>query len=156
MKVLSEPPFPAVIPDRPASNELILPQGILGFEDYHRAELLYSEENLPFLWMRLHGPDVLHFVVMEPSNIIPGYEPEIFDEDAAQLDLHGSADAMLLNIVTLSHTQPVEATINLIGPIIVNRRTRIARQRVLSNHGRYSSQHPLVNHSRPELTGRTN
>lgn len=156
MKVLSEPPFPAVIPDRPASNELILPQGILGFEDYHRAELLYSEEHLPFLWMRLHGPDVLHFVVMEPANIIPGYEPEIFDEDAAQLDLNDPTDAMILNIVTLNHNQPSGATINLIGPIIVNRRTRIARQRVISNHGRYSSHHPLVDNSRPVVAGRAN
>jgi flagellar assembly factor FliW len=156
MKVLSEPPFQALVPDRAASNELILPQGILGFEDYRRAELLYSEENLPFLWMRLHGPDILHFVVMEPANMVPGYEPEIFDEDAAQLDIKEAADAMILNIVTLKHNQPTGATINLIGPIIVNRRTRIARQRVISNHGRYSSHHPLVDNSRPVAAGRAN
>jgi flagellar assembly factor FliW len=156
MKVLSEPPFQALVPDSAASNELILPQGILGFEDYRRAELLYSEENLPFLWMRLHGPDILHFVVMEPANMVPGYEPEIFDEDAAQLEIREAADAMILNIVTLKHNQPTGATINLIGPIIVNRRTRIARQRVISNHGRYSSHHPLVDNSRPVAAGRAN
>ena len=153
MKVLSE--SNTAVLETPAANELILPQGIIGFANYNRAELLYSEEHLPFLWLRLHGPDVLHFVVIEPGKLIPGYEPEIFDEDAAQLELYDSADAMILNIVTLHHQQPVEATVNLIGPIIVNRRTRIARQRVLANHGRYSAQHPLVDNSRNALSVRS-
>jgi flagellar assembly factor FliW len=143
MKVLAEPYSPDV--EAPGTNELILPQGIIGFGDYRRAELLYSEDRLPYLWMRLHGPDVLHFVVMEPSaEIIPGYEPELFDEDAAQLDLRGADDAMILNIVTLGDHPEAAATINLIGPIIVNRRTRVARQRIIANHGRYSAQHRLV------------
>jgi flagellar assembly factor FliW len=143
MKVIAEPCSPDL--EAPGSNEILLPQGIIGFGDYRRAELLYSEDRLPYLWMRLHGPDVLHFVVMEPSGeIIPGYEPELFDEDAAQLDLRDAGDAMILNIVTLGESPEAAATINLIGPIIVNRRTRIARQRIIANHGRYSAQHPLV------------
>ena len=48
----------------PAANELILPQGIIGFPEHRRAELLYSADYLPFVWMRLHGPDILHFVVI--------------------------------------------------------------------------------------------
>jgi flagellar assembly factor FliW len=153
MKVLSDP-NPADL-DVPAANELILPQGIIGFPEHRRAELLYSPDHLPFLWMRLHGPDTLHFVVIEPAGLIPGYEPEIFDEDAAQLDLQEAADAMVLNIVTLRRQQPVEATVNLIGPIIVNRRSRIGRQRVIANHGRYSARHPLVDNSQAAVCARS-
>jgi flagellar assembly factor FliW len=145
MKVLPEPmPVEA---DPSAANELILPQGIIGFPDHHRAELLYAPDHLPFLWMRLHGPEVLHFVVIEPAGVIPGYEPEMFDEDAVQLDLRDAADALVLNIVTMRRKQPVEATVNLIGPLVVNRRTRVGRQRVIANHGRYSAQHLLVESS---------
>ncbi len=153
MKVLPEI-YPTDLDASPA-NELILPQGIIGFPNYHRAELLYSADRLPFLWMRLHGPDTLHFVVIEPGGIVPGYEPEIFDEDAAQLGLRDAADAMVLNIVTLRRQQPVEATVNLIGPIIVNRRTRVGRQRVIANHGRYSAQHPLVENPQAAAYART-
>lgn len=127
-----------------AANELILPHGIIGFPLYQRAELLYSADHLPFFWMRLHGPGTLYFVVIEPGGTIPGYEPEIFGDDVAELGLRDSSDAMLLNIVTLRREQPMEATVNLNGPIIVNRRTRIGRQRVIANHARYSAQHPLV------------
>jgi flagellar assembly factor FliW len=147
MKVLSEPPF-SVAGTLPATNELILPQGLMGFPNYKTAELLYSEEHLPFLWMRLQGPDILHFVVIELGDLIPGYEPEIFGEDALQLDLRDPSDVLLLNIVTLRDAGTADSTVNLIGPIIVNRRTRVARQRVIANHGQYSAHHPVGQHIR--------
>jgi len=153
MKVLPEL-YPTDL-DAPPANEIILPQGIIGFADYRRAELLYSNDHLPFLWMRLFGPDTLHFVVIEPGGIVPGYEPEIFDEDAAQLELREPGDALIFNIVTLRRHQPVEATVNLIGPLIVNRRTRIGRQRVIANHGRYSAQHPLVENPQAAVCARS-
>jgi flagellar assembly factor FliW len=142
MKVLTEPnPFETA---PPTGNELILPQGIIGFPQHTRAELLFSDEHLPFIWMRLHGPETLHFVVVEPGGLVQGYEPELFDEDAAQLGITDPADAMILNIVTLGSRVPAEATVNLIGPLIVNRHTRVGRQRVIANHSRYSARHPLV------------
>ena len=122
MKVLPEI-YPTDFDAAPA-NELILPQGLIGFGDYKRAELLYLPDHLPFLWMKLHGPEVLHFIVIEPGGIVPGYEPEIFDEDAMQLDLRDPAEAMILNIVTLQRQQPVEATVNLIGPFIMSSQGR--------------------------------
>lgn len=146
MKVL-----PDLLPtdlDTPPSNEIILPHGIIGFGAYKRAELLYLPDHLPFLWMKLHAAaDDLHFIVIEPGGIVPGYEPELFDEDAAGLDLRSAAEAMVLNVVTLQRQNPVEATANLIGPIVVNRRTRIGRQLVISNYSRFSAHHPLIEHS---------
>ena len=122
LKILPEL-FPTDL-DSPPSNEILLPKGIIGFGAYKRAELLYMPDHLPFLWMKLHGgTDHLHFVVIEPGGILPGYEPELFDDDAEGLDLRSAAEALILNIVTLKSQNPVEATVNLIGPIVVNRRT---------------------------------
>jgi flagellar assembly factor FliW len=128
-------------------NQILLPHGIIGFGAYHRADLHYLPDHLPFLWMKLHGPETIQFVVIEPGGIVPGYEPELFEEDAAALDLRTSSEAMVINIVTLQRQNPVEATVNLIGPIIVNRRTRLGRQLVISNYSRYSAHHPLVEHT---------
>lgn len=136
--------------DTPPANEIILPQGLIGFGAYKRAELLYLPDHLPFLWMKLSNPDsadILHFIVIEPGGIIPGYEPEIFDDDIEQLGIVSPAEAMILNIVTLQRQSPVEATVNLIGPLVVNRRTRVGRQLVISNYSRYSSHHALVENS---------
>jgi len=143
MKVLHDNPaaeFPPML-----AHTFNLPQGMIGFRDYTRAELLYLPDNLPFLWMKLHGAtESVNFVVVEPGGVIAGYEPELFDEDAANLGLAGAADAMVLNVVTLAHHSPLEATVNLVGPIVVNRRTRIGRQLVIANYSRYDAHHPIV------------
>jgi flagellar assembly factor FliW len=63
---------------------------------------------------------------------------------------------MILNIVTLRRQDPVEATANLIGPVVVNRRTRIGRQLVISNYSRYSAHHLLVeNQQSPAAVARS-
>ena len=141
--------------DSPPSNEILLPLGLIGFGSYRRADLLYLSDQLPFLWMKLHGPDTIQFIVLEPGGIIPGYEPEIFDGDAEQLGIRDPSEAMILNIVTLLRQQPVEATVNLVGPIVVNRRTRVGRQLVLSNYSRYSAHHSLVENPQAALCART-
>ena len=143
MKVLTENP-PADFPPTIA-HTFALPHGIIGFRDYTRAELLYVPDHLPFLWMKLHGPtDSVHFVVVEPGGLIAGYEPELFDEDACAVGITDASEAMVLNIVTLEQHRPLEATANLVGPIIVNRRTRLGRQFVIANYSRYGAHHRLV------------
>jgi flagellar assembly factor FliW len=150
MKVL-----PEIAPigfDSPEANHFELPNGLIGFKGYSRAELLYVPDHLPFLWLKLHGAvDPVHFVVVEPAGLIPDYELEIFEEDAATLELENPSDALILNIVTLRQDAPSAATVNLLGPIVVNRRTRVGRQLVIANYSRFSAHHPLVQQAREPL-----
>jgi len=148
MKVLSDLSSNSAPAQPPAANNFELPHGIIGFKDFTRAELLYVPDHLPFLWMKLHrAAESVHFIVIEPGGLVADYTPELFDADAAALELTDPADAMLLNIVTLRQHNPLDATINLIGPIVVNRRTRVGRQLVISNYSRYNAHWPLVDHS---------
>ena len=146
MKVLSAPPIALETPQPPAANSFALPQGIIGFKDYTCAEILYVPDHLPFLWLKLARPtgEAVHFIVIEPAGLVPGYVPELFDADAEALDLKDASEAMLLNIVTLKSQNPLEAVVNLVGPIVMNRRTRVARQLVISNYSQYSAHWPLV------------
>lgn len=144
MKILTEPFH--VLVEGSVANRFVLPQGLIGFAEFTRAELLYIPEHLPFLWMKLENKagDAVHFVVVEPGSVLPEYAPELFDADAAGLDLRDPAEAMVLNIVTLEQQRPLEAKVNLIGPIVVNRRTRIGRQLVISNYSLYSAHHLMI------------
>ena len=144
MKVLSEPVSNPPLPPSALPSHLELPAGIVGFPEHKQADLFAVPEQLPFRWLRLHGPEPVHFVVIEPGGLIPDYVPELFDDDAAALELQSAEDALVLNIVTVSRTEPATATVNLVGPLIINRRTGVARQVVLANHSRYSARHPLV------------
>ena len=149
MKVLTET-LPFKVDDHVA-NRFTLPQGLIGFAEYTRAELLYIPEHLPFLWMKLENGigEPVHFVVVEPGSVLPDYTPEIFDADAAALDLRQPSEAMVLNIVTLEQQRPLEAKVNLIGPIVVNRRTHSGRQLVISNYMHYSAHHLLLDAASP-------
>ena len=136
MKVLPEL-YPTDL-EAPAANSFALPGGLIGFESYRQAELLYQPDHLPFLWLKLTGPgDAIHFVVIEPGGIVPGYEPELFDVHAGTLDLNDASEALVLNIVTLQRQLVHEGFPD--AP-----RTREGRQFVISNYSRYSAHHPLV------------
>lgn len=141
MKVLAETaPAPVAAPP---SLELRFAAGIVGFPEHRRGEIFHLPDQLPFQWLRLHGPSPLHFVVLDPVGVIPDYAPELFDDDAAALGIATAADALIFNIVTV-RDDPSRATVNLVGPIIVNRHTGAARQVVIANHTLYRARHPLV------------
>jgi flagellar assembly factor FliW len=151
MKVLSDSSTSAA-PATPVANHFDLPQGLIGFKDYTRAELLYLPDHLPFLWLKLYrGTESVHFIVIEPGGLVAGYTPELFDADAEGLGLKDAAEAMVLNIVTLQQQNPLDATINLVGPIVMNRRTRLARQLVIANYSQYSAHWPLVEQATASL-----
>ena len=142
MKVLSENVLPGT--QHLDISEFTLPQGIVGFPNYTQATLVSHQEQAPF-WMKLKGPKgSVSFVVVEPKGLFPGYEPELFDNDALALGLAEASEALVLNILTMSPGSPGEATVNLIGPIVVNRRTRIGRQLVIANYSRYRARQPLA------------
>ena len=142
MKVLPDTTL-ATEPGSPAPFELHFANGIVGFPDHRRGEIFHLPDQLPFQWLRLHGPSPLHFVVIDPSGIIADYAPELFDDDAAALGITEAADALLFTIVTV-RDQPSLTTVNLVGPIVVNRHTGAARQVVVANHTQFSARHPLV------------
>lgn len=144
MKVLPDTP-PVVTPEAsPEARELHFPAGIVGFPEHRRGEIFHLADQLPFQWLRLHGPDPLHFVVIEPSGLVADYAPELFDDDAQALGIASGEDAQVYNIVTVRDGPTTTATVNLVGPVIINRHTGVARQVVVVNHGLYSARHPLV------------
>lgn len=105
---------------------LKFPIGLLGFEDVREFELVYHPEELPFLWLRgIERPEVA-FIVVPPMAVVKNYSPDISEEDVEFLGLRGPDDAIVLNIVTIRGAS--KATVNLKGPIVINKRTLIAKQ----------------------------
>jgi flagellar assembly factor FliW len=118
-----------------------MPLGLLGFEREKEYLLLASPDEAPFRWLQLPQDASLAFLVINPFLVAPDYSPEIPDEDADFLGLQGPEEALLFNIVTLHGSS--RATVNLKGPIVLNRRTLLGKQVVLNNASDYSVQHPV-------------
>jgi len=96
----------------------------------------------PYLLLRaLDDPDV-GFVVVPPWVFYPDYEFDLDDASAERLGLAAADDAIVLAVVTL-RDRPEEATLNLLGPIVVNRHTHDAAQIVLPTSS-YSVRAPLA------------
>lgn len=141
MKVTADP-VPEHQDAPPAKIELKFPAGIIGFPEHARGEIFHFAEQLPFQWLRLHGPTLLHFVVIDPLSVVPDYAPELYDEDAKALGIVDAADAVVFSIVTVRDQG--DTTINLVGPIIANRHTGAARQVVIANYNQYNARHALI------------
>ena len=123
--------------------ELLFESGLPGFPDAHRFTLIqWGDEDSPFSIMRSLDHDGLDFVVVPPMVFFPDYAPEVDDATAERLELEDSDDALVVGMVTLGE-KAVDATANLLGPIVVNRHTRRAAQAVLAN-ARYEVRTPLV------------
>jgi flagellar assembly factor FliW len=124
-------------------NEVSFPQGLFGFPDIRSMELVFDKEELPFMWLREQVQDGLAFVVLEPGGIVQNYAVEISDADIQILGISGSEDTMILNIVTISSEHPGKISLNLVGPIIVNRNTLVAKQCIINNHEQFSARHMI-------------
>jgi flagellar assembly factor FliW len=125
-----------------AATNVRLPMGLLGFEKMKEYLLIANPAEDPFGWLQVKGDASLAFVVINPFLIAPDYRPDIPQADVDFLDINDPEDAMLVNIVTV-HKQG-QATMNLKGPIVINRNTGIGKQVVISNGAEYSVQHPLL------------
>ena len=119
-----------------------LPFGLLGFEHVKQYILLANPAEEPFMWFQMLDDAKRAFLVAPPSRIVPDYQPDISDDEVDFLELADPSDAFLLNIVTLRGNG--QATVNLKGPIVINRRTLIGKQVIPNNAAQYSLHHPLV------------
>ena len=128
----------------PAAASIILPNGMIGLPEIKNLQMIQHSECWPFLTLVSSGTDGMQFLAIEPHDIIPDYSLEVNDLDAEALGLTCAADAQILNIVTIHSNEPYFVTANLIGPVLVNRHTREARQVILINSDRYSTRHVLV------------
>lgn len=130
-------------------RKLTLPLGLIGFSEYTEYSLEAVPGSPPFLLMQAVGDGAPEFVVMQPEGMIENYQLVLRDEDCDALGIGGAADALVVNIVTIRSMNPQHVTVNLAGPVVINRATGRARQIILTNGQRYSTEHVLVDQRPP-------
>ena len=131
-----------------------LPEGMVGLPETTEFELVSTEESLPIMWLRSLGEERLSFPVVEPGPFVPDYQLELNDADAAFLGDSSVAPApLVLTVLTVRSLSPQKATINLVGPIVINRQTLMGKQVLLANYDRYSVEHPIIDETAPATVG---
>jgi FkbM family methyltransferase len=119
---------------------IYFPLGLAGFESVKNYLLLAKPEDCPMLGLQMLGGQQRSFLVIMPGLILSDYQPEISHQDVEFLGLRHPADALALNIVTRHEGG---ATVNLRGPIVINRRTLIGKQVIPRNAAKFDVRHPI-------------
>jgi flagellar assembly factor FliW len=120
---------------------LQLPYGLLGFEKVKKFALIAKPDEEPFMWLQMLENGRKSFLVVSPFLVMPEYQPDIPGDDVEFLGLADPTDALVFNICTLRG--PGQATINLKGPVVINRHTMIGKQVIPNNAMQYALNHPL-------------
>ncbi len=119
------------------------PAGMPGFPNAHHFELVpWGPAGSPFTLLRSADDADVGFVVVPPWVFYPDYEFELDAGTAERLTLTAAEEAVVFAVVTL-RDRPEDSTLNLLGPIVVNRVTHEAAQVVLPSAG-YSVRAPLA------------
>jgi flagellar assembly factor FliW len=106
------------------------PDGIIGFPGFHRFAMIAADEGGFYTWLQSVDEPSLSFLAVVPAPFFPDFAPTIRDEDCLPIALVDPTDAQLLCLVTVADDA---VTANLLGPIVLNVRTRLARQVVLTD-----------------------
>ena len=126
------------------SNEFHIPKGLVGFPEMTRVDVIYDEEELPFMWLRSTADIDLSFIVIQPNGIVEDYAIQLMQADVEELSIQDASEVLILNIVIIKN-EPSGRKIytNLVGPIVVNSRTGKGKQVIIQNYERYSARHLL-------------
>ena len=126
--------------------EMVSP--MLGFPELRRFGLARLDEQGMICDLRSLEDPELSFVVVPPELFFADYTPEISDATAALLEAETADDLVALVVVTLG-AGLADATANLLAPVLVNTRRRLAAQIVLDDID-LSLRAPLVPDHAPE------
>ncbi|MCD6297530.1 MAG: flagellar assembly protein FliW [Deltaproteobacteria bacterium] len=124
---------------------LNMPFGMLGFPDKQRFAILQHKENSPFFWYQSVNDPALAFVIISPFLFMPDYEVDIEDVlTEMSWDKKGENNGLeFYVVVNIPKGLPEKMTANLIGPILINNKTRQAVQMVISKSP-YVHNFPLI------------
>ena len=111
---------------------LAFDEGVPGFPTARRFALVEVEDSDAFFWLQSLEDPGLAFLCAIPWPFFPDYEPELPEGDQAALQVEQAEDVLVLVVLTVDR-EAGQVTANLLGPVMINQRTRTGRQIVLSD-----------------------
>ncbi len=112
---------------------ITIKEGILGFESQKRFFIVDPGDQTLILWLQSIEDGKTAFPIIEPKIFMPDYTIKLLPAELTSLDLTGVADASIYTVLTIPKTV-TEMSANLKAPILINNKTKLARQIVLQDN----------------------
>jgi flagellar assembly factor FliW len=119
---------------------ITFPHGLVGQPEWKRFVLITSDEDGGLAVLQSVDNDQLSLMVTDPVQLLPEYVVELSSADRTLLGLDSEQQPLLLTTVSIHGEQ---ITTNLIGPLVINPRTRAAKQVVLADT-LYTTRYPVA------------
>jgi flagellar assembly factor FliW len=124
-----------------AERLLTFPRGLIGMTDLARFALIPpAAPDGPFYWLQSVEDTTVAFLVCDPNRFFKDYHVSIREETQADLDLADAKDGQLL---VICNRVGEWVTGNLQGPLVINTRTRVGQQVVLTEK-KWTCRQPLL------------
>src|SRR5262245_29942462 len=123
--------------------QLHMPAGLLGFPEVKEYLIVDPEPELPVKWLQACDELQLAFVITDTFILPSYYQVELTSLHFIDAGIHATTDLFLVAIVTLPRETTDYPTVNLQGPVLINRANGWAKQLVLVQET-YHTHHPLT------------
>lgn len=119
---------------------ITFPEGLIGLKEYQRFAIKNIPEQEAFLLLQSIEEENFGLVITPPFWFERDYEFELNDDYVEKL---GDKEALeVFAVVTLADT-PQKVTANLLGPLVINRKTGIGFQVLVPDRG-YTTKHKIL------------
>ncbi len=131
----------------PDEHVITFQSGLIGFNQLTRYALLGDNRGVGYQWLQSLDDGHIAFVVVQPGVVKPDYHIEIQDDALHEIGFQDGDDVVVLSIVTIPPDEPLKATANLQGPLVINATRNRGKQIILNES--YPIRYALI----PEKPG---
>lgn len=125
-------------------RDVVLPQGLIGFEDVKRFRILErtGREEGAYLWLEARDRRDLRFLALLPARLpAMGFEPDIPAQDLEWLGCARSREDLELLVLAARRGKRIFA--NLRAPLVFNIKSGVGKQVILEGE-EYSTEAPVA------------
>ncbi|MTI65739.1 MAG: flagellar assembly protein FliW [Firmicutes bacterium] len=121
-------------------------KGLLGFENLKEYVILNLPNNEVFQCLQCIKDPEVAFIIINPFLFFKDYDIEVDNEELEKLKISDKNQLALYNIVTIPKDIK-KMTANLLAPIVINVKNKLANQIVLENTN-YKTKHFVYNETK--------
>jgi len=111
-----------------ASKQIFFPEGLFAFEAFRHFALLPTKSGSTFHWLQSLEEARLAFLMTLIPEITTKYNPNINAQHLSIIEAQEPKQVEIWGIITVPAGKPEHMTINLQGPVLINRAKKLGSQ----------------------------
>lgn len=132
-------------------NIILMDEGLIGISDKKNYILIEKEDFKPFSYLQSIDDGSFILIVINPLLVEKEYKYSILQDDINALEIAElDPDSFSLLAIVIFSNRIEHITVNLKAPILVNVKTKRAKQIILLNDD-YGVEEPLIRPSAPDI-----